>query len=104
MNAKLVGLSFCFDEGEAFYAPLMYGEQGDSDLFGKPVSQKGKSDEKLPELTGEAVLKELKGVLEDKKTRKVGQNIKYDMLVMKNHGIELKNVGFDTMIAFQSNI
>ncbi len=99
MNAKLVGLSFCYDEGEAFYAPLMFAEQGDSDLFGKPVTQKGKADEKLPELTTEVVLKELKTVLEDKKTRKVGQNIKYDMLVMKNHGIELKTVGFDTMIA-----
>lgn len=99
MNAKLVGLSFCYDEGEAFYAPLMFAEQGDSDLFGKPVTQKGKADEKMPELTTEVVLKELKSVLEDKKTRKVGQNIKYDMLVMKNHGIELKNVGFDTMIA-----
>jgi len=99
MNAKLVGLSFSYDEGEAFYAPLMFAEQGDSDLFGKPVTQKGKGEDKLPELTTEVVLKELKTVLEDKKTRKVGQNIKYDMLVMKNHGIELKNVGFDTMIA-----
>ena len=99
MNAKLVGLSFSYDEGEAFYVPLMFAEQGDSDLFGKPVTQKGKAEDKLPELTTEVVLKELKAVLEDKKTRKVGQNIKYDMLVMKNHGIELKNVGFDTMIA-----
>jgi DNA polymerase-1 len=99
MDAKLVGLSFCYDEGEAFYVPLLFKEQGDSDLFGKPVVQKGTSGDTLPQLTTEVVLKELKAVLENKKIRKIGQNIKYDMLVMKNHDIGLNNVGFDTMIA-----
>ncbi|KXK46401.1 MAG: DNA polymerase I [Chlorobi bacterium OLB5] len=99
MNAKLVGLSFCYDEAEAFYVPLLFKENSETDLFGKPSKSKSKSDESLPELDEESIINELKPVLEDKKTAKIGQNIKYDMLVMKNHGIDLKNVGFDTMIA-----
>jgi DNA polymerase-1 len=103
MNADLVGLSFSYDEAEAFYVPLKFKENsGDTDLFGKPsgTGGKGKSkDDVLPDLNIDLVLKELKSTLEDKKTAKIGQNIKYDMLVMKNHGIDLQNVGFDTMIA-----
>ncbi|MEO8514502.1 MAG: DNA polymerase I, partial [Ignavibacteria bacterium] len=99
MNAELVGLSFCYDEAEAFYVPLRFKESSETDLFGKPVKQKGSKDDVLPDLDINNILKELKPVLEDKKTAKIGQNIKYDMLVMKNHGIELNNVGFDTMIA-----
>lgn len=99
MNAELVGLSFSYDEAEAFYVPLKFKESSETDLFGKPVKQKGSKDDALPDLDIKNILKELKPVLEDKKTAKIGQNIKYDMLVMKNHGIELQNVGFDTMIA-----
>lgn len=99
MNAELVGLSFCYDEAEAFYVPLRFKESSETDLFGKPVKQKGSKDDLLPDLDINNILKELKPVLEDKKTAKIGQNIKYDMMVMKNYGIELNNVGFDTMIA-----
>ncbi len=102
MNCELVGLSFSYNEAEAFYIPLKYMEQGEMDLFGKRVTTKSKkspAEGDLPNLTLENVLSELKPVLEDKKIRKVGQNIKYDMLVMRNYGINLQNVGFDTMIA-----
>jgi DNA polymerase I len=98
MNAELVGLSFSYDEAEAFYVPLRFAEQGETDLFGKMLSGND-TGEKLPDLNLNNVLKELKPVLENKKIRKIGQNIKYDSLVMKNHGINLENVGFDTMIA-----
>jgi DNA polymerase I len=96
MNAKLVGLSFSYTENEGFYVPILFKEQDDKDLFGKSSSKKG---ENLPDVDLDVVLKELKPVLEDKKIRKIGQNIKYDMLVMKNYGIDLQNAGFDTMIA-----
>ncbi len=100
MNAELVGLSFSYDEAEAFYVPLKFKEnQQNTDLFGKVTLKKGEKQSDLPQLDEEAVLKELKPVLEDRKTAKIGQNIKYDMLVMKNYGIDLQNVGFDTMIA-----
>jgi len=96
MNAKLVGLSFSFDENEGYYVPIMFKEIDDKDLFGKST---GKNDAGMPNLDIDVVLKEMKPVLENKTIRKIGQNIKYDMLVMRNYGIELENVGFDTMIA-----
>jgi DNA polymerase-1 len=45
------------------------------------------------------VLEKLKTVLEDGKIKKIGQNIKYEIIVFKNAGIEIKNITFDTMIA-----
>ena len=50
----------------------------------------------LPE--GEEVLKWLAEILENEKIRKIGQNIKYDWLVLRRHGIHLKNVDTDTML------
>jgi DNA polymerase-1 len=99
IGAELAGLSFSYDEGEAFYVPLKFKERQETDLFGQPVIESdGKADE-LPEISAETVIKELRPVLEDKKIYKIGQNIKYDMLVMKNYGVNLQNIGFDTMLA-----
>ncbi len=75
----------------------MFQEKSETDLFGKPAS--GKKDADLPNVDLDLVIKELKPVLENKSIRKVGQNIKFDMMVMMNHGITLQNIGFDTMIA-----
>ena len=96
--AKLVGLSFSYDENEAFYVPLLFLEQVDTDLFGKPVKDNAAKDEVLPEISLKFVIDSLKPIMENKNIRKIGQNIKYDMLVLKNHGINTVNVGFDTMI------
>ena len=52
----------------------------------------------LPEISLKFVIDSLKPIMENKNIRKIGQNIKYDMLVLKNHGINTINVGFDTMI------
>jgi DNA polymerase-1 len=78
-EAELVGLSFCWREGEAWYVPVGHrdGEQ----------------------LNRDAVLAALKPVLEDAKIRKVGHNIKYDYQMLKRYGITVGSVGFDTMIA-----
>ena len=45
------------------------------------------------------VLKKLKPLLEDPKLKKVGQNIKYDLIVLRNEGVNLQGVAFDTMLA-----
>lgn len=100
IEAELVGMSFAFDENEAYYVPLKFAEQGTTDLFGKAVtSGKKLKEEKLPEVSTDFAVKNLKPLLENKSIPKIGQNIKYDMLVMRNYGVELKSVGFDTMIA-----
>ncbi len=45
------------------------------------------------------ILREIKDLIEDEKILKVGQNIKYDLLVLQNYGIEIRGMLFDTMIA-----
>ena len=82
LKADLVGISFCCDEGKATYLPIAH------QYLGVPSQIKW----------SEAVAI-LKGVLEDERIRKVGQNIKYDAEILKRHGVTLKGIHFDTMIA-----
>lgn len=51
-----------------------------------------------PQLSRAQILADLKPILEDPKRPKVGQNLKYDYIVLKNHGIELRGIRFDTML------
>jgi len=82
MKAKLVGLSFSATQDEAFYIPCAHDYEG------------------VPEqLELKNVLHLLKPVLENPDVKKVGQNIKYDWMVLKRHGIHLDGVIFDTMVA-----
>ena len=75
-TSDLVGLSFCFVEGEAYYVTL-------------------------PENKTEAkeVLHEFKAFFDNDRIEKIGQNIKFDLLMLLQYGIELKGKLFDTMIA-----
>ena len=76
MTAELVGMSFSYAENQAFYVPV-------------PRDY----DEALK------IVNKFKPLLENEKTLKVGQNIKYDMLVLSNYGVEVAGKMFDTMIA-----
>ena len=67
----------CYEANEAFYIPVGHKEK--------------------TELKKDVVLKKLKPILEDPSIKKVGQNIKYDFIIFKNHGIELSSVE-DTML------
>ena len=71
----LIGLSFSFQEGQAFYVP---------------VNQRLKREE---------VIKKLQPILEDKKIAKWGHNLKFDRAVLATAGINLQPLDFDTMIA-----
>ncbi len=81
MDARLVGLSLSIKEGEAAYIPVMH------DYMGAPQ-----------QLDRDFVLKKLKPLLEDSSRPKVGQNLKYDMHILANHGINLEGVSEDTML------
>jgi DNA polymerase-1 len=81
MLARLVGLSFAVADGEAAYLPVAHRYAG--------VPQ---------QLTFEAVLARLKPWLESPRHAKVGQNLKYDMHVLANHGIRLAGVAHDTLL------
>ncbi len=78
--AKLVGMSFAWNDREAWYLPL-------------------RSPEGQPHLDPSATLAALKPILEDPAVEKIGQNLKYDMIVLRGAGINLSGVAFDTMIA-----
>ncbi len=76
LEAEIVGLSVCYRAGEAFYIPL-------------PPQREA----------AQAILEEFRELLESPKILKVGQNIKYDLMVLANYGIHLAMPFFDTMIA-----
>ncbi len=82
MRAKLVGLSFSVTPGRAFYIPVGHVYPG------APV-----------QLDLGIVLSALKPVLENPKIPKLGQNIKYDAIVLTRHGIHLQGIVFDDMVA-----
>jgi len=79
MQAELVGLSFSTIPGKAYYIPVGH-ESG-------------------THLEINSVISKLKPLLEDSNKGKIAHNGKYDMAVLANHGIEMKNLACDTMIA-----
>ncbi len=87
LRARPIGVSFSFKEKEATYV-----------AFGQPqdlvFQTKGGSD-----LTAKQCLSELKPLFEDDSYRKIGQNIKYEALILRGFDIELQGVSFDTMVA-----
>ena len=82
MRASIVGISFACRPNEAVYIPLRHT-----------------GTEAGTQMDPEQTLAELKPHLENPNLAKVGQNIKYDWIVLKRSGIELKGVIFDTMVA-----
>ncbi len=81
LEAQIVGMSFAVDGALPAYLPLAH----DAEL----------ADVQLPR---DATLAQLKPLLEDATPKKVGQNLKYDMGVLANHGIALRGIAEDTML------
>ena len=78
--AKIVGISLSFKANEAYYIPFQYPENKKEDISNE-------------------ILNRFKGILESDNKKFIGQNIKYDSLVLKRAGINLSKIYFDTMIA-----
>lgn len=76
MQADLVGISFAYITGEAYYIPC-------------PEDRKETQE----------ILEILRPLFENPGIVKIGQNIKYDLLVLKNYGIDIKGTLYDTMLA-----
>ncbi|MCI1267765.1 MAG: DNA polymerase I [Saprospiraceae bacterium] len=75
-QVELVGMSFCLAESKAYYVPV-------------------------PDQQTEAqnLVNRFKNILEDPSKKFIGQNIKYDMLMMRQYGVQIPKPAFDTMIA-----
>jgi DNA polymerase-1 len=82
MRAVIVGITVAVKVGESRYIPVGHT------YLGAP-----------PQLPLNDVLHALRPILEDPEKRIVGQNIKYDALVLSRHGIEVATIDFDTMVA-----
>ncbi len=76
LNAELVGMSFSFEKGKAFYVPF-------------PENQ----DE------AQTLVEKFKPFFESENIEKIGQNIKYDLKILSHYNIQIKGKLFDTMIA-----
>jgi len=77
MRAEPVGISLCWSDDKAYYIPFNL----------------------KTELTAEKVLSNMRDILEDKNIKKIGQNIKYEYIVLSNIDIRLEGIYFDTMVA-----
>ena len=80
--AQIVGFSVAFDAKDAYYVPLAH------DYEGAPT-----------QLNRDAILAQLKPILEHPNIEKIGHHLKYDAHVLENHGIHLQGWYFDTMLA-----
>jgi DNA polymerase I len=121
LRARLVGLSFSTEPGKAFYVPVHVEEtaeeqagairpdRGEPERSGTPpgelalgqpaVPPHAPAQPAAPVLPAELVLDTLRPVLEDGTVAKVGQNLKYDMLVLSRHGVTVQGAAHDTMVA-----
>ncbi len=75
-QTELVGISFAYLVGEAYYIPLPSEQSQTHEILGL-----------------------LRGIFENEAITKVGQNIKFDLLVLKNYGLEVRGKLYDTMLA-----
>jgi DNA polymerase-1 len=78
--AEIVGYSFAWEPGSGFYVPVR-----------APAGER--------HIEPQVALDMLRAVLEDPAIAKVGQNIKYDIIVLRNVGVRMAGVAFDTMVA-----
>lgn len=76
IDAELVGLAFAYRDGEAFYIPV-------------PADR----------AEAQAIVEDFREVLENEKIEKIAQNLKYDMLILQNYGVEVRGPLYDTMLA-----
>ena len=81
MQAEIVGVSFAIEPGTAAYVPLAHTYPGAPD-----------------QLSRADVLRLLQPLLEDERRGKLGHHLKYDAHVLRNHGVELRGMRFDTML------
>ena len=84
MLADIVGIALCPAPHESCYVPIAHRSLADS-------SSK--------QLNSDLVLTKLTPVLEDEKIAKIGQNLKYELVVLEKYALDLKGITFDTMIA-----
>ena len=82
MNAEIVGIALAFESGSGFYIPVAHDDE-----------------EKQGQLALTDVLERLRPYLQDDELTVIGQNLKYDAKILRRSGLELRRIGFDSMLA-----
>ena len=108
MRAVLVGLSIAVAPGEAYYLPFAHRRDdgsgnlallsGDAGIAGARINAGVPEPVNLPPFASEACAP-LRAMLEDPAVKKIAQNAKYDVLVLRGAGVRLAGLSFDTMLA-----
>ncbi len=96
MRAELVGISFSPRPTEAFFVSIKASAESENRVLLGESTTTGNTNRGV-ELS--VALKKLRPLLEDRFIQKIGHNIKYDLLVLAQHGVWMEGIGFDTMIA-----
>ncbi len=89
LDAQLLGLSFSWQAGSAYYLHLGAQTAENINLFSYQQEKK----------STHAWLEQLRPILEDEKIKKYGHNLKFDGRVLKSHGIKLQGINFDSLLA-----
>jgi DNA polymerase-1 len=82
LRAEIVGIALSWKEGEGFYVPVGHT------YLGAPE-----------QLARDGVLADLRGLITDPEVSKIGQNIKYEWLVLRRYDLDYRGLAFDTMLA-----
>lgn len=108
MRAQLVGLSIAVMPGEAYYLPFRHRRDdgggnlallsGDAGIAGQRINAGAPEPVNLPPF-GSAECAPLRAMLEDASVKKIAQNAKYDVLVLRGAGVRMAGLEFDTMLA-----
>tara|TARA_A100001011_G_scaffold398800_1_gene504531 strand:- start:501 stop:3227 length:2727 start_codon:yes stop_codon:yes gene_type:complete len=85
MSAEIVGLAISINADQGYYIPILFPTNLDTEI--------------IPEINYEDIFKKIEPIFNSAETLYVGQNIKYDILILKRYGIEVHGNLFDTMIA-----
>ena len=84
VEADIAGFALSLKENQGYYIPIIFPDKDSIPGYNLDLV---------------SVLNTIKTILEDESVKKCGQNLKYDSLILKRHGISLKGIEFDSMIA-----
>ena len=85
MTAEIVGISISTEFDQGFYIPILFPNNLDTEI--------------VPEISYDDIYRKIEPIFNCPKTLYVGQNIKYDILILRRYGLEVEGKLFDTMIA-----
>lgn len=98
-SCNIVGIALSIAEFTGCYIPVYYDDIDSKEISDNLFSENKPQPIKKLGLPVQLVISKLTPILIDEKIKKCGQNIKFDMSIMKRHGVNVKPIAFDSMVA-----